>query len=79
MPSYAQFPVGDVHERPAGGETPPLRTLASPVQGEVSGIRQTEGLPPIQSIADTSIAPRQSPARRANIECDLSHTRGPGV
>ena len=34
---------------------------------------------PKQSVGDTAIAIRQSPARRANIECDLSHTRGPGA
>ena len=34
---------------------------------------------PTKSVGDTSIAIRQSPARRANIECDLSHTRGPGA
>ena len=32
-----------------------------------------------KSVGDTSIALKQSPARRANIECDLSHTRGPGA
>ena len=39
----------------------------------------TEGVTPIQSVGGTSIAPRQSHARRANIKCDLSHTRGPGA
>ena len=67
-----------LNKRDVEGAVPYRKSPRLPQTRELASLAMTEGVTPIQSVGDTSIAPRQSPARRANIKCDLSHTRGPG-